>query len=118
MEPEDLIPEEKIVVTVTAEGYVKRQPVATYRSQRRGGRGILGTGTKDEDGVQHLLTVSNHDWILFFTNQGRVHRVKGYKIPEAGRQAKGIPLVNLIALDAGELVTAVLGVRDLPRADS
>lgn len=112
LEPEDLIPEEKIVVTVTAEGYVKRQPVATYRSQRRGGRGILGTGTKDEDGVQHLLTVSNHDWILFFTNQGRVHRVKGYKIPEAGRQAKGIPLVNLIALDAGELVTAVLGVRD------
>lgn len=112
LEPEDLIPEEKIVVTVTAEGYVKRQPVATYRSQRRGGRGILGTGTKEEDGVQHLLTVSNHDWILFFTNQGRVHRVKGYKIPEAGRQAKGIPLVNLIALDAGELVTAVLGVRD------
>ena len=109
---EDLIPEEKIVVTLTAESYIKRQPVTTYRSQRRGGRGILGTGTKDEDGVQHLLTVNNHDWVLFFTNYGRVHRIKGYKIPEAGRQAKGIPLVNIIALDAGEQGTAVLGVRD------
>lgn len=112
LEPEDLIPEEKIVVTVTAEGYVKRQPIASYRSQRRGGRGIQGTGTKEEDVVQHLLTVSNHDWLLFFTNQGRLYRVKGYKVPEAGRQAKGIPLVNLIALDNDEQVTAVLGVRD------
>ena len=112
LEAEDLIPEEKIVVTVTAECYVKRQPVATYRSQRRGGRGILGTGTKEEDGVKHLLTVSNHDWILFFTNHGRVHRIKGYKIPEAGRQAKGMPLVNIIPLDSGEEATAVLGVRD------
>jgi DNA gyrase subunit A len=112
LEPEDLIPEEKIVVTMTSEGYVKRQPIASYRSQRRGGRGILGTGTKDEDDVQHLLTVSNHDWLLFFTNRGRLHRVKGYKIPEAGRQAKGMPVVNLIALDPGELVTAVLGVKD------
>ncbi|NLG85971.1 MAG: DNA gyrase subunit A, partial [Firmicutes bacterium] len=87
-------------------------PIASYRSQRRGGRGIQGTGTKEEDVVQHLLTVSNHDWLLFFTNQGRLYRVKGYKVPEAGRQAKGIPLVNLIALDNDEQVTAVLGVRD------
>ncbi|HHV07840.1 MAG TPA: DNA gyrase subunit A [Firmicutes bacterium] len=112
LEPEDLIPEEKIVVTVTAEGYIKRQPVSVYRSQRRGGRGILGTATKDEDGVQHLLTVSNHDWLLFFTNRGLVHRVKGYRVPEAGRQAKGMPLVNFIALEGNEQVTAVLGVRD------
>ncbi|HHY92694.1 MAG TPA: DNA gyrase subunit A, partial [Firmicutes bacterium] len=112
MAPEDLIPEEKIVVTVTAEGYVKRQPLATYRSQRRGGRGILGTGTKEEDVVEHLITLSTHDYVLFFTNAGRVYRVKGHEIPEASRQAKGTSLVNLIALSAGEKVTAVLGVRE------
>ncbi|HHV56729.1 MAG TPA: DNA gyrase subunit A [Firmicutes bacterium] len=110
--PEDLIPEERVVVTLTAEGYVKRQPLAAYRSQRRGGRGILGTGTKEEDVVEHLITLSTHDYVLFFTNSGRAYRVKGHEIPEASRQAKGTPLVNLISLGAGEKVTAVLSVRE------
>jgi DNA gyrase subunit A len=117
LSPEDLIPEEKIVVTLTAEGYVKRQPLATYRSQRRGGRGILGTGTKEEDVVEHLITLSTHDYILFFTNNGRVYRVKGHEIPEASRQAKGTSLVNLISLDQGEKVTAVLGVREFTEGE-
>ncbi|MDK2856687.1 MAG: gyrase subunit [Bacillota bacterium] len=115
--PEDLIPEEKIVVTLTAEGYVKRQPLASYRSQRRGGRGILGTGTKEEDVVEHLITLTTHDYILFFTNSGRVYRVKGHEIPEAGRLAKGTSLVNLISLDQGEKVTAVLGVREFAEGE-
>ncbi|NLY49641.1 MAG: DNA gyrase subunit A, partial [Firmicutes bacterium] len=112
LNPEDLIPEEKTVVTLTAEGYAKRQPVAAYRSQRRGGRGIIGTGTKEEDIVGHLLTMSTHDYVLFFTNSGRLYRVKGYEIPEAGRQAKGTPVVNLIPLAEGEKVTAMVGVRE------
>ncbi|WP_046176373.1 DNA gyrase subunit A [Domibacillus indicus] len=107
---EDLIPVEKIIITLTHKGYIKRQPISTYRSQRRGGRGIQGMGTNENDFVEQLLTTSTHDTILFFTNKGKVYRLKGYQIPEFSRTAKGIPLVNLLGVEQDEWVNSMLFV--------
>ncbi|MCL6614838.1 MAG: DNA gyrase subunit A, partial [Firmicutes bacterium] len=108
---EDLIPQEDMVVTITHLGYIKRQPVSAYRSQRRGGRGVSGITTKEEDFVEHLHVMQTHDHILFFTNQGRVYRLRTHEIPEAGRQARGTALINLIQLEPGERVTAAIPVK-------
>ncbi|MRX74010.1 DNA gyrase subunit A [Bacillus lacus] len=112
IEDEDLIPRENIVLTLTHNGYIKRLPISTYRSQKRGGRGIQGMGTNENDFVQQLLTTSTHDTILFFTNKGKVYRTKGYEIPEFGRTAKGLPLVNLLEVEKGEWVNAIIPVSE------
>ena len=112
LDVEDLIAEEDIVITLTHSGYVKRLPVDTYRSQRRGGKGVTGMGTKEEDFVEHLFVATTHHNILFFTNRGRVYRIKGYEIPEASRTAKGTAIVNLLSLEAKEKITAVIPVRE------
>ncbi|TWT06242.1 DNA gyrase subunit A [Planococcus sp. CPCC 101016] len=109
-EDEDLIPVEASVLTLTHNGYIKRLPANTYRSQKRGGRGVQGMGTNEDDFVEHLLYTSTHDTILFFTNKGKVYRKKGYQIPEYGRTAKGLPLVNLLEISKEEKVTAVIRV--------
>lgn len=111
-EEEDLIPEEEVVITITNQGYVKRIPLDTYRSQRRGGRGVTAMGTKEEDFVRHLFITTTHHFFLFFTNRGKVYRLKVHEIPEAGRQAKGTALVNLIYIENNEKVTAVIPVRE------
>lgn len=113
IEDEDLIPRENIVITLTHKGYIKRVPVSTYRAQRRGGRGIQGMGTNEDDFVEHLLTTSTHDTILYFTNKGKVYRTKGYDIPEFGRTAKGIPIINLLEIEKGEWVNAIIPVEEL-----
>ncbi len=109
-EDEDLIEEEECVVTVTRNGYIKRMPVDTYKSQRRGGRGITGITTREEDVVEHLFTTSTHNNILFFTTRGIVYRLKGYQLPEATRQAKGTAIVNLLPLEQDEKITAMIPV--------
>lgn len=110
IEDEDLIPRENSVITLTHNGYVKRLAASTYRSQKRGGRGVQGMGTNEDDFVEHLLYTSTHDTILFFTSKGRVFRAKGYEIPEFGRTAKGLPIVNLLNVEKGEHVTAMIHV--------
>ncbi|WP_028400773.1 DNA gyrase subunit A [Ectobacillus panaciterrae] len=112
IEDEDLIPEQNIVITLTHNGYVKRLPASTYRSQNRGGRGVQGMGTNEDDFVEHLLTTSTHDHILFFTNKGKVYRTKGYEIPEYSRTAKGIPIINLLEVEKGEWVNAIIPIRE------
>ena len=112
LDVEDLIAEEDIVITLTHGGYIKRLPVDTYRSQRRGGRGVTGMGTKEEDFVEHLFVATTHHNILFFTNRGRVYRLKGYEIPEASRTAKGTAIVNLLTLESKEKVTAVVPIKE------
>lgn len=112
IDDEDLIPEETVVVTLTHNGYIKRLPLSTYKSQKRGGRGIQGMGTNEDDFVEHLLTTSTHDTLLFFTNKGKVYRSKGYEIPEYGRTAKGIPLINLLEIEKGEWVNAIIPVKE------
>lgn len=112
IEDEDLIPRENIVITLTHKGYIKRLPVSTYRSQRRGGRGIQGMGTNEDDFVEHLQTTSTHDTILFFTNKGKVYRSKGYEIPEFSRTAKGIPIINLLGIEKDEWVNAIIPVEE------
>lgn len=112
IEDEDLIPQENIVITLTHNGYIKRLPVSTYRSQKRGGRGIQGMGTNEDDFVEHLLTTSTHDTILFFTNKGKVYRAKGYEIPEFGRTAKGIPIVNLLEIDRDEWINTIIPIQE------
>ncbi|MDR3349752.1 MAG: DNA gyrase subunit A [Acidaminococcales bacterium] len=109
---EDLIAEEDIVMTLTHSGYVKRLPVDTYRSQRRGGHGLKGVNKKEEDFVEHLCITTTHHNVLFFTSRGRVYRLKGYEIPEAGRTAKGSAIVNVVALDEGEKITAIIAVKE------
>ena len=109
--PEELVADEDIVVTITHFGYIKRLPVTTYKSQRRGGRGITALHTKDEDFVKHLFITSTHDHVLFFTNAGRVYQLRGYEIPEASRQARGTAIINLIQVKQGERVTAVIPVK-------
>ncbi|MDP4091936.1 MAG: DNA gyrase subunit A [Bacillota bacterium] len=109
---EDLIQEEKCVITLTHFGYVKRLPADTYRSQRRGGKGILGLSTREEDFVENLFVTSTHDFMLFFTNKGRVYRLKAYEIPESGRQAKGTAIVNLLQLAGDEKISAVIPVSE------
>ncbi|WP_342535227.1 DNA gyrase subunit A [Lysinibacillus sp. FSL K6-1151] len=110
IEDEDLIPVENSVVTLTHNGYIKRLAANTYRSQKRGGRGVQGMGTNEDDFVEHLMNTSTHDTILFFTTKGKVFRAKGYEIPEFGRTAKGLPIVNLLNIDKGEKVTAMIRV--------
>ncbi|MDQ0284911.1 DNA gyrase subunit A [Desulfofundulus luciae] len=112
LEAEDLIPEEEVVITITNQGYIKRMPLDTYRSQKRGGRGITAMGTKEEDFVRHLFITSTHHYFLFFSNRGKVYRLKVHEIPEAGRQAKGTALVNLIYIGQQERITAVIPVRE------
>ena len=112
IDPEDLIQEDKVVITLTHRGYVKRIPRTTYRSQHRGGKGVMGMTTHEEDYAEKLLVTSTHDEILFFTDKGRVYKLKGYEIPEAGRTAKGTAIVNLLQLAGGEKITAMI---PLPR---
>src|SRR5699024_9354795 len=111
-EDEDLIPEENIIITLTHRGYIKRLSASTYRTQHRGGRGIQGMDTHDDDFVEHLLSTSTHDTLLFFTNKGKVYRLKGYEIPEFGRTAKGLPIINILQIDQDEEVNTVISVRD------
>lgn len=112
LEDEDLIEEEDVVITLTHTGYTKRVPVDTYKSQHRGGRGITGLATREEDFVEHIFTASTHDHVLFFTNRGIVYHLKAYQIPEGGRQAKGTAIVNLLPLENGEKITAVIPVSE------
>ena len=109
---EDLIKEEQTVVALTHFGYIKRMPIDTYRSQKRGGKGITGISTREEDFVKQIFTASTHDTILFFSNKGKLYRLRGYEIPEAGRTAKGTAIVNLLSLDAGEKISAVIPISD------
>ena len=109
---EDLIEEEECVFTLSNAGYLKRTPASAYRAQKRGGKGVNAMTTREEDFVSTLFTCSTHDYILFFTNTGKVHRKKGYQIPEAGRTAKGTNIVNLLPIEQGEKVTAMLHIRD------
>ncbi|NLK52235.1 MAG: DNA gyrase subunit A [Syntrophomonadaceae bacterium] len=111
---EDLIPDDEVVITITHQGYIKRLLLSTYRSQRRGGRGITGIITKNEDFVEHLFITTNHQYLLFFTNRGKVYRLKGYEIPEGGRQAKGTSAVNLLNLTGDEFINAVIPVKEFP----
>lgn len=111
-EDEDLIPEEDIVITLTHRGYIKRLPSSTYRTQRRGGRGVQGMDTNEDDFVEHLVSTSTHDTVLFFTNKGKVYRLKGYEIPEYSRTAKGLPIINLLEIEKGEWVNAVITVSE------
>ena len=109
---EDLIKEEQCVVALTHFGYIKRMPIDTYRSQRRGGKGITGMTTREDDFVKQIFTASTHDLILFFTNKGKLYRLRGYEVPEAGRTARGTAIVNLLSLDAGEKVSAVIPIQN------
>lgn len=112
IDEEDLIEDEEVVITLTHFGYVKRVPCTTYSSQKRGGRGKSGLSTRSEDFVKDLFTTMTHDYIMFFTNKGKVYRIKAYEIPEAKRQAKGTAIVNLLPLDQDEHVTAIIPIRD------
>ncbi|QDI91633.1 DNA gyrase subunit A [Salicibibacter halophilus] len=110
LEDEDLIPQENVVISITHEGYIKRLPLTTYRSQRRGGRGIQGMGTNDGDFVEHLFTTNSHHTILFFSNKGKVYRLKAYEVPELKRTAKGIPVINLLQIEKGEEISTVIPI--------
>ena len=112
---EDLVPHQRIVVTVSDAGYMKRVPLETYRRQGRGGRGVTGAPTRDEDAANHLVVCDTHDSLLFFTQQGRVYSLRGYEAPEATRQARGVPVVNLVEMDATDRVTSVVVVSDFSR---
>ena len=112
IEVEDLIKEEQTVVTLSHFGYIKRMPIDTYRSQKRGGKGITGMSTREDDFVKQIFTASTHDTILFFTNKGKLYRLRGYEIPEAGRTARGTAIVNLLSLDSGEKVSAVIPLQN------
>lgn len=109
---EDLIKEEQSVITLTHFGYIKRMPVDTYKSQKRGGKGITGIATREEDFVKQIFTASTHDIILFFSNKGKLYRLKGYEVPEAGRTAKGTAIVNLLSLDPSEKISAVIPINN------
>ncbi|MBR3673606.1 MAG: DNA gyrase subunit A [Clostridia bacterium] len=109
---EDLIKDEQTVVALTHFGYIKRMPIDTYKSQRRGGKGITGIATREEDFVKQIFTASTHDTILFFSNKGKLYRLRGYEIPEAGRTAKGTAIVNLLSLDNGEKISAVIPLQN------
>ena len=109
---EDLIKEEQTVIALTHFGYIKRMPIDTYKSQRRGGKGITGMATREEDFVKQIFTASTHDMILFFTNKGKLYKLRGYEVPEAGRTARGTAIVNLLSLDAGEKVSAVIPIQN------
>jgi DNA gyrase subunit A len=110
IEDEDLIEEENVVVTLTHNGYIKRLPTSDFKAQNRGGRGVQGMGVHDDDFIEHLLTTSTHDELLFFTNVGKVYRMKAYEIPEYGRTAKGIPVINLLDISANEKIQTVINI--------
>ncbi|MFQ9297295.1 MAG: DNA gyrase subunit A [Clostridia bacterium] len=112
IEIEDLIKEEQTVIALTHFGYIKRMPIDTYKNQKRGGKGITGIATREGDFVKQIFTSSTHDLILFFTNKGKLYKLKGYEIPEAGRTAKGTAIVNLLSLDAGEKISAVIPIQN------
>ncbi|MBD3920272.1 DNA gyrase subunit A [Paenibacillus sp. PR3] len=107
---EDLIPREDVIISITHSGYVKRLPVTTYRSQKRGGKGVIGMDTKDDDFVEHLFVSNTHHYLLFFTDKGKVYRLKAYEIPDLSRTARGTPIINLIQIEQGEVVNAVIPV--------
>ena len=111
-EVEDLIKEEQTVIALTYFGYVKRMPIGTYKSRKRGGKGITGIATREEDFVKQIFTASTHDTILFFSNKGKLYRLRGYEVPEAGRTAKGTAIVNLLSLDPGEKISAVIPIQN------
>ena len=111
LEDEDLIEEADVLITLSNKGYIKRLNQAEFTAQKRGGRGVQGTGVKDDDFVKELVSTSTHDRLLFFTNKGRVYRLKGYEIPEYGRTAKGLPVVNLLKLDEGETIQTIINVQ-------
>ena len=116
MSVEDLIPEEEMVVTVTRGGYIKRTRSDNYRSQHRGGKGVKGAQLRADDVVDHFFVTTTHHWLLFFTNTGRVYRAKAYEVPEAGRDAKGQHVANLLALQPGEEIAQILDIRDYAAA--
>ena len=119
MDEADFIQEQEVVITITHAGYIKRLPSSTYRSQRRGGRGVTAMGTKDEDFVEHLFITSSHNQLLIFTNRARVYRLMTYEVPEFSRTAKGIPIINLLNIEQGEKISAVIPVssEDLTKSD-
>lgn len=110
IEDEDLIPREDVIITITHTGYIKRLPVTTYRSQKRGGRGVVGMDTKDNDFVEHLFVSNTHNFLLFFTNKGKAYRLKAYEIPDLSRTARGTPIINLIPIEQGETINAVIPI--------
>ena len=110
IEDESLIPVENVVITLTNKGYIKRLPADTYKTQNRGGMGVKGMATNEEDFLEHLINATSHDYILMFTNMGKVYRIKGYEIPEYSRQSKGLPIINLLSLDKDEKVTSLLKI--------
>ena len=118
LEDEDLIEEADVLITLSNKGYIKRLNQAEFTAQKRGGRGVQGTGVKDDDFVEELVSTSTHDRLLFFTNKGRVYRLKGYEIPEYGRTAKGLPVVNLLKLDEGETIQTIINVQQDRSDDS
>jgi DNA gyrase subunit A len=109
---EDLIPEVDVLVTLTSRGYVKRSVGEVFRTQRRGGRGVTGVTMRDEDAIQHILAANSHDWLLVFTNRGKVYQLKVHELPDAGRTAKGMPIINLVNMQQDETVTTFLKVKD------
>jgi DNA gyrase subunit A len=111
IEDEDLIPQDDVIITITHTGYIKRLPVSTYRSQKRGGRGVIGMDTKDNDFVEHLFVTNTHHYLMFFTDKGKVYRLKAYEIPDLSRTARGTPIINLIQIEQGETVNAVIPVQ-------
>jgi DNA gyrase subunit A len=110
---EQLIPDEETIITITRDGYIKRVPIDTYRSQRRGGKGIIGANTKEEDTIHQLFVATTHHFILFFTNKGRVYRLKAYEVPQTSRTAMGTAIINLISIEPGDVITAVVPVKVL-----
>ena len=111
IEDESLIPEEEIIINLTKNGYIKRLRTDTYKTQNRGGVGIKGMTTNEEDFVEHLITMNTHDYILFFSNRGRVYRMKGYEVPEYSRQSKGLPIINLLPLEKDENISSIISVK-------
>lgn len=109
---EDLIPQEDVIITITHSGYIKRLPVTTYRSQKRGGRGVVGMDTKDNDFVEHLFVTNSHHYLMFFTDKGKVYRIKAYEVPDLRRTSRGTPIINLIQIEQGEAVNAVIPVKE------
>src|SRR5205823_6450455 len=116
LELEDLIAEEDMVIAITRSGYIKRLPVSSYREQRRGGVGVMGMDLKDEDYIEHLFVASTHDYVLFFTNVGKVYRLKVHELPLGSRQSKGRAIVNLLPFRPAEQVRAVIQTRDFSEA--
>lgn len=112
IDEEDLIPEEEVAILLTHRGYIKRMPLSTYRAQKRGGRGVTGMGTREDDFVQHLFVTHSHNHLLFFSNKGKVYRLKAYEVPELGRTARGTPIINLIQIDQDEYIHAVIPVKE------